>query len=468
MSSKEQVFSTEWHGRTLTFKTGLLAKQADSSVTVQYGDTVVLATVVKSKEERPGINYFPLMIDLEEKLYAAGIIKGSRWIKREGRPTDDAVLSGRMIDRSVRPLFDDSGRKAVQVVLNVLSVDKENDHDIVAMVAASAALSISGVKWDGPIGGIRMGRVDGKLIANPTYAEREKSDFDLIVAGTEQKTIMIEAGAKEVSEDDMYEAIVAGQAGIQPAVKLIKELISTVGVKKFRAVEAKKSIDELESEKKKEEAIVVANNWLKENVNKILFTKEHYSKGERKLAVALIKEGLEEFLFSDGMAKDMRSYASNATVEKVIDFMDRRVNVNQVREMIHLSKKYGIETGTFIMLGYPGETEKDIEETIDHLKKSNPDYFTITLAYPIKGTDFYQEIETDLINSFNWNLNTDRERVFKRTYSRKYYGFAIRRVVNEVNFHKTISNGRQLTFKNINYKARSLAAKTGMLLLRKL
>jgi polyribonucleotide nucleotidyltransferase len=249
-----------------------------------------------------------------------------------------------MIDRSVRPLFDDSGRKAVQVVLTVLSVDQENDHDIVAMVAASAALSISGVKWDGPIGGIRMGRIDGKLIANPSYKEREESDLDLIVAGTEQKTIMIEAGAKEVSEDDMYTAIIAGQEGIQPAIKLIKELISTVGVKKTRLVEEKKSIDELESEKKKEEAIAVANTWLKENVNKILFTKEHYTKGERKLAVALIKEGLEEFLFSDGIAKDLRLYAKDATVEKVIDSEvtreilenDRRVDGRAITEIRRL------------------------------------------------------------------------------------------------------------------------------------
>ena len=122
--NKEQAFSTEWLGRTLTFKTGRLAKQADAAVTVQYGDTVVLATVVESKNEREGIDFFPLMVDLEEKLYAAGIIKGSRWIKREGRPTDEGILSGRMIDRSIRPLFDDSSRKDVQVVDFLILVSK--------------------------------------------------------------------------------------------------------------------------------------------------------------------------------------------------------------------------------------------------------------------------------------------------------------------------------------------------------
>ncbi len=320
MSNKEQVFSTQWLGRALTIKTGLLAKQADSAVTVQYGDTVVLATVVQSKYERDGIDYFPLMVDFEEKLYAAGIIKGSQWIKREGRPSDESVLSGRMVDRSVRPLFDDSSRKDVQLVLTILSVDQENDHDVVAMIAASAALAICGVKWAGPIGGIRVGRSKEKqLIFNPTYAERIESDLDLIIAGTEFKSIMIEAGCREVNEDDMYQAIVAGQKEMQVAITLIKEFISTVGVKKHVEVEAKKSIDELGADKEKAELVVKANDWLKKNVNKILFNKEYYTKGERKLAVAAIKEGLDEFLFSDGVSKDKRSFVIGKTVEKAID-----------------------------------------------------------------------------------------------------------------------------------------------------
>ena len=317
--NKEQVFSTEWLGRALTFKTGLLAKQADAAVTVQYGDTVVLATVVESKIERDGISYFPLMVDMEEKLYAAGIIKGSRWIKREGRPTDESVLTGRMIDRSIRPLFDDSSRKDVQVVLTVLSADKENDHDIVSLVAASAALSISGVKWNGPIGGIRVGRKDGKLILNPTYEEREGADLDLIVAGTPEKVIMIEAAANEVKEDDMFEAIKLGQKELQEAVNLIKEMTEKVAVKKTEAKEELKSVDEQETEKEKEILVEKANNWLKDKVNKILFNKEYYTKGERKLAVQAIKDGLDEFLFAEGIGKDKRKFAINASVEKAVD-----------------------------------------------------------------------------------------------------------------------------------------------------
>jgi len=147
--------------------------------------------------------------------------------------------------------------------------------------------------------------------------------------------------------------------------------------------------------------------------------------------------------------------------QKIIDAMDRRVKVEQVQEMIRLSKKHGIQTGTFIMLGYPGETENDIEETIIHLKKSNPDHFTITVAYPIKGTEFFQEIEANQTEVFKWENNSDRDRDFKRTYPRKYYNFAVRRVVNEIKFHQKINN-KTITRESLKYKSKSLAAKAGM------
>lgn len=317
--SKEQIFATEWLGRPLTFKTGKLAQQADAAVIVQYGDTVVLATVVESKNDREGIDYFPLSVDFEEKLYAAGIIKGSRWVKREGRPTDEAILSGRMVDRSIRPLFTGVSRKDTQVILTVLSADGENDFDIVALVAASAALSVSGVKWDGPIAGIRVGRVDGKFIFNPTYLERAESDLDLIVAGTADKTIMIEAGAKEVNEDDMYEAIIQGQEQMQGAIKLINEFKAAIQPR-VKTIFAKNiSDDEIKSGEEKEALIVKANAWLAQNVEKTLFNKEHYTKGERKLAVEIIKHDLDDYLFNEGIGKDHRAFAVKKTVEAAID-----------------------------------------------------------------------------------------------------------------------------------------------------
>ncbi|MBA3046934.1 polyribonucleotide nucleotidyltransferase [Patescibacteria group bacterium] len=323
--NNEQVFTMEWLGRTLTIKTGKVAKQANAAVTVQYGDTVVLGTVVESKEERE-TDYFPLMVDFEERLYAAGIIKGSRWIKREGRPTDDAILSGRMIDRSIRPLFSNGSRKEVQVILTILSADGKNDHDIVALVAASAALAISGVDWAGPIGSVRVGRINNELVFNPTYEEREQSDFDIIVAGTAEKTIMIEAGAKEVKEDDVFKAIVAGQKELQGPIKLIKQMqnslssISPSLIRRGAGGEVKLiSQDEIDAEEEKEKIFKIAAKWLDENINKTLFDKAYYTKGERKAAVAAIKDGLDQYLFEQEIGKSHRAQAIKSLVESTID-----------------------------------------------------------------------------------------------------------------------------------------------------
>ncbi|MBU0636794.1 MAG: polyribonucleotide nucleotidyltransferase [Patescibacteria group bacterium] len=317
--NKEQMFSCEWLGRTLTIKTGKLARQADAAVTVQYGDTVVLATVVEAKQEREGIDFFPLMVEFEERLYAAGIIKGSRWIKREGRPSDEAILTARMIDRTIRPLFFDNSKKDIQVVITVLSADLQNDHDIVSLVAASAALSIAGVNWNGPISGVRVGRVDGKLIFNPTYIEREKSDLDLIVAGTEKKTIMIEACANEVNEEKMFDAIVAGQKELQKPFELIKDFKKTVGSKIKILTKKLVSEDEAKSQIEKEKFIIIAKNWLNNNIKKILFDKIYYFKGERKLAVTAIKEGLDQFLFDQGINKDYRKAIINDLVDTMVE-----------------------------------------------------------------------------------------------------------------------------------------------------
>jgi polyribonucleotide nucleotidyltransferase len=333
MNNKELTFKTEWLGRELTFKTGRLALQADSAVTVQYGETVILATVVESKTERDGIDYFPLMVDFEEKLYAAGIIKGSRWIKREGRPSDESVLTGRMIDRSVRPLFNQDSRKDVQLVITVLSVDKENDYDIVSLIAASAALSISGVEWNGPIGGIRVGRKGDRLIFNPTYEEMENSDLDLIVAGTKEKTIMIEAGAKEIKEKDMEEAIIRGQKEMQPAIKLIEELKNKFPLKDKAQKKELKSEEEIKQEEIKQEVLKTTDQWLKENVKKYLFTKEYYTKGERKAALNDIKKDLDEYLFNKNVSKDNRHFAIGKLLEKQVDTEITNALINEEKRV---------------------------------------------------------------------------------------------------------------------------------------
>lgn len=318
--NNEKVFSAEWLGRTLTIKTGKLALQATGSMTVQYADTVVLATVVASKTGREGIDYFPLMVDFEEKLYAAGIIKGSRWIKREGRPTDEAILTGRMIDRSIRPLFNGDGRKDVQVIISVLSADGENDFDIVSMVAASAVLSISGISWNGPIAGIRVGmNAEGKFIFNPTYEERAASPLDLIVSASKDKVLMIEAGGNEIKEDKMYEAILAGQKEQQPVIELIEKIKLEIGAAETRGNVSQKDENEIAAEKEKEEVFNKAQKWLDKNVEDILFNKEYYTKGERKLAVSAIKENLDKYLFEQGIEKNGRAQAINALVEKSVE-----------------------------------------------------------------------------------------------------------------------------------------------------
>ncbi len=161
---QEKKWALQLGGRELSIETGTLAKQASGSVTARYGDTVVLATAVMSKEMSKITGYFPLMVDYEERYYAAGKIKGSRFIKREGRPSDDAVLSGRAVDRTVRPLFDSRMRNEVQVIVTTLSYDGENDPDLVAMIAASAALTLSDIPWNGPIGSVRVGLQDGQLV----------------------------------------------------------------------------------------------------------------------------------------------------------------------------------------------------------------------------------------------------------------------------------------------------------------
>lgn len=330
--AKEQTFQTEWLGEQLTIKTGKLAQQADAAVTVQYGETVVMATVVESKQEKD-VDFFPLMVAFEERFYAAGIIKGSRWIKREGRPSDESVLTSRMIDRSIRPLFNEDSRNEVQIIITSLSVDKTNPHDIVALIAASAALSISGVDWKGPIGGIKVGQVNEELIFNPTYQQLEESNLELVVAGTKEKTIMIESGAYELGEDKIYEAITRGQKEMQPAIDLIKQLQTEAPSKeKTEKAQPLKNGEEEQEEQEKQKLIDMAEKWLSENTYSILFDKQYYTKGERKAAVEAIKQKLDYHLYENGVGKEKRSYVLKKTVEKAVEAeVSKQILENQKR-----------------------------------------------------------------------------------------------------------------------------------------
>jgi len=226
MNKEKEIFTTQIGGRDLVIETGKLAKLASGAVTVRYGDTVVLATAVVSAEAKEDMDYFPLLVDYEERLYAAGKISGSRFIKREGRPSDRAVLTCRLIDRPIRPLFPKNYRNDVQVIITVLSFDGENDPDIAAIIAASAALSQTVAPFEGPVSAVRVGMIDGKYIINPTSEEMEKTVLDLVVAGNKEKVMMIEAKAKEVSEKEFVEAIRIGQEALQPGIEIQKKLMA--------------------------------------------------------------------------------------------------------------------------------------------------------------------------------------------------------------------------------------------------
>jgi len=216
----QQRIEIEWAGRTLVLETGKIARQADGAVLATYGETSVLATVVGAKEEKPGQDFFPLTVNYQEKTFAAGKIPGG-FFKREGRPTEKETLTSRLIDRPIRPLFAPGYKNETQVVATVLSHDLENDPDIVAMVAASAALTISGLPFMGPIGAARVGLIEGAFVINPQLDELPESKLDLVVAGTQDAVLMVESEAKELSEDDMLGAVMAGHKAFQPVIDAI-------------------------------------------------------------------------------------------------------------------------------------------------------------------------------------------------------------------------------------------------------
>ncbi len=330
----------EWAGRRLVLERGKLANQATSAVRLQYGETVVLATVVRSRDRREDIDYFPLMVDYEEKLYAAGKIKGSRFIKREGRPTDEAILNARMIDRAIRPLFNDKDRHEIQVILSVLSVDQENMPGLVGLLAACFALYLSPVNWRGPIGGVGIGLQDGKFIVNPTYQEKEEGDLNLIVAGTDKKVIMVEAGAKEVSEEKILEAFEFAKTQIRPLLGFMEEAYQDLGPFEKEPVE---------KEEEKEKLLQLTEEFLKDNLNQYLFEEKLPRKGQRKEQVTRLKEALEKFLQEKGLEKEEVNWCLKKTdkyveqaVTKAILEKGQRVDGRGIDEIRPLEAEVGL------------------------------------------------------------------------------------------------------------------------------
>jgi polyribonucleotide nucleotidyltransferase len=231
MLNKKTVVSCDFGGRPITIETGRLAKQAHGSVLVTYGQTQVLVTAVSNAKPKPGQSWFPLTVDYQEKYYAAGKFPGG-FFKRESRPSTDATLIARIIDRPIRPLFPEGYMNDTQVVATVLSVDNENDPEVAASLGASAALHISDIPFGGPTAGVRMGRINGKYIVNPTMAQQKESDMEIFITGTEKAIMMVEGGAQEVPEDEVLGAILEGHRAVQPLIKLQHQLRELVGIKK--------------------------------------------------------------------------------------------------------------------------------------------------------------------------------------------------------------------------------------------
>jgi len=415
---QEKVFETEYAGRKLIVKTGALAAQANASCTVQYGDTVVLATAVMSKEPREGTSFFPLMVEYEEKMYAAGRIKGSRFIKREAKPTDEAVITGRMIDRGLRPLFNESIRCDVQVIVTVLSIDRENDPDVPAIIAASIALHISDIPWNGPLVGVRVGQINGEWVLNPTYVAREKSNLDLAFSASIDKVLMVEAAANEVDEKTVHEAFAFGLKHAKPLVKFIDEIRKEVGKEKVKLetteMECVEGLDD--NQKMTLEEIAKLQEECKakavEKLNEYLFNIPRGSKRERKETLHKVYDMLEEYLLEKQVGKDRRKKVMEffepfieEQITKAILERDQRVDGRKLTQIRPLSAAVSLlprthGSGLFnrgetqvlsvVTLGAPGD-----EQTLDGMELTgkkrymhhyNFPPFSVGEASPLRGT----------------------------------------------------------------------------------
>lgn len=340
----KKVFEMDFRGRKLIVETGELAKQATGSVLVRYGDTVVLTAAVVSKDANLLSDFFPLMVLYQEKLYSVGKIPGG-FIKREGRPTENATLAARMIDRPMRPLFPEDFKHEVQIVNTVLSVDPNNSPEMTALLGSSLAVSISKIPFNGPIASVKVGRVDGKLIINPTTEEAEVSDIDLTVAGTKDAINMVESSAKEVNEDDMLEALMFGHEAIKELIAFEEKIIKEIGQPKMEYEKLEIS-DELKEEisniisKPLDEALRIKDKLekygkideIKENlVNKYKVENEDLKPDELKeliTKVILVFEDIEYQLFRkivvlEGQRADGRGMKEIRPLSAAIDILPR-------------------------------------------------------------------------------------------------------------------------------------------------
>ncbi|MEM6898360.1 MAG: polyribonucleotide nucleotidyltransferase [Pseudomonadota bacterium] len=327
----KQTVSLEWAGRTLTIETGRMARQADGAVLVTYGDTTVLATAVFAKSAKPGQDFFPLTVNYMEKYYASGRIPGG-FFKREGRPTEKETLTSRLIDRPIRPLFVNGFKHEVQVVLTAISYDLENDPDILGMVGASAALVLSGAPFMGPIGAARVGYKDGEYIINPTVDDLEESELDLVVAGTEDAVMMVESEAKELSEDVMLGAVMAGHEAMQPVINAIIDLAEKAAKEPFEF-----EAEDHSSELKQIQDLVGSDLSSAYQITEKLARQEAVGEARTKAAEALVSTEEEEKAMSGEAFKSAFKEAEAAVVRGDILKTGKRIDgraLDQVRPIL--------------------------------------------------------------------------------------------------------------------------------------
>jgi len=388
---KTEQFKTTLGGKELVIETGKLAQLASGSVTVRCGDTVVLATAVVSAEAKEDMDYFPLLVDYEERLYAAGKISGSRFIKREGRPSERAILTCRLVDRPIRPLFPKNYRNDVQVIITVLSFDGENNPDVLAIIAASAALSQTVAPFEGPISAVRVGMIDGKFVANPSDAEMEQSILDLVVAGNSEKVMMVEAGAKEISEADFIKAIEFGQKELQPGIEVQKKLVSdtkhTVAdpgeasiladVKKYLGSKLSGLMEEMDKAKREEQMAAFEADILKN-------FEGNYKQNELKNTFSdLLEKEVRHAIVDKGIRPDGRALDEIRPIEIEVGLLPRTHGTG-------LFTRGQTQVMSIVTLGAPGEeqTIETMEEegTKRYMHHYNFPPFSTGEVKPIRGT----------------------------------------------------------------------------------
>jgi len=316
-----KTFRTAVGGKLLELEIGKVCEQANGQVMVKYGDTVVNVTAVMSKEPRPDIDFFPLSCDYEEKMYAAGKIPGG-FIKREGRPSEKAVLNSRLMDRPLRPLFPKGFFNDVQVIATVMCMDNDSPSDIAAMIGSSVALAISDIPWDGPTGSVLIGRVNGEFIVNPDLAQREASDMHMVVAGTKEAIMMVEAGAQEVPETDVLDAIMFAHEEIKKIVAFIEEIVEEVGKPK-KEIEYYKVPEDIEEDvrafaesRMREAVLTVEKQERLDNMDAVeVETQEHFAekypdaeKDIGNILYTVTKEQVRKLILDDGIRPDNRKY----------------------------------------------------------------------------------------------------------------------------------------------------------------